>query len=105
MKSVAIAAAGICLSLLSGSVSAQSTRSTSAGHEYPNKTIRMIVPFPAGGPTDVLARAVAIKLNEQLGQPVVIDNRGGASGIIAADIVAKAAPDGYTIIMGLVNTQ
>jgi tripartite-type tricarboxylate transporter receptor subunit TctC len=67
--------------------------------------MRLIVPFPAGGPTDVLARALTVKLNEQMGQAVVIDNRGGASGIIGADIVAKAAPDGYTLLMGLVNTQ
>ena len=105
MKSVAIAAAGIGLSLFIGSAAAQSGRSTSSARDYPNKTIRMIVPFPAGGPTDVLARAVALKLNDQMGQPVVIDNRGGASGMIGADIVAKAAPDGYTILMGLVNTQ
>ena len=72
---------------------------------YPNKSIRLIVPFPAGGPTDVIARAVAQKLTESMGQPVVIDNRGGSGGNIGADIVAKSAPDGYTLLMGIVSTH
>ncbi len=76
-----------------------------AQSSYPNRTMRLIVPFPAGGPTDVLARALTTRLHEQMGHPIVIDNRGGASGMIGADIVAKAAPDGYTLLMGLVNTQ
>ena len=67
---------------------------------YPNKPIRLILPFPAGGGTDNLARIMAPKLYKLLGQPVIIDNRPGASGNIATEAVAKANPDGYTILMG-----
>ena len=67
---------------------------------YPNKPIKLILPFPAGGGTDNLARIMAPKLQQILGQPVVVDNRPGASGNIATETVAKAPPDGYTILMG-----
>ena len=66
---------------------------------YPSKPIRMVVPFPAGGTTDVVARIVAQRMSETMGQPVVVENKGGAGGAIGADIVAKATPDGYTILM------
>jgi tripartite-type tricarboxylate transporter receptor subunit TctC len=66
---------------------------------YPSKPIKMIVPFPAGGTTDVVARLVAQRMSESMGQPVVVENRGGAGGAIGADAVAKAPPDGYTILM------
>ena len=72
---------------------------------YPARPIRMIVPFPAAGPTDIVARVVSGPLSEKLGQPIVIDNRGGAGGSLGADIVAKAAPDGYTILMGTLATH
>jgi tripartite-type tricarboxylate transporter receptor subunit TctC len=67
---------------------------------YPSKTIRMVVGFAPGGGTDVIARIVAQKLSEVLGQSVVVDNRSGATGQLAAETVAKAVPDGYTIMMG-----
>jgi tripartite-type tricarboxylate transporter receptor subunit TctC len=67
---------------------------------YPTKPIRMIVPFPPGGGTDILSRLVANKLSEQRGWQIVVDNRGGAGGNIGLDAAAKAAPDGYTMVMG-----
>jgi len=66
---------------------------------YPSKPIKMIVPFPAGGTTDIVARIIAQKMTESMGQPVTVDNKGGAGGNIGADLMAKAAPDGYTIMM------
>lgn len=72
---------------------------------YPVKAVKMIVPFPAGGTTDILGRIVAQKLSERLGQPFIIDNRGGAGGNIGADVVAKSAPDGYTLLVGTVGTN
>ena len=66
---------------------------------YPSKPIKMIVPFPAGGTTDIVARIVAQKMSESMGQAITVDNRGGAGGAIGADLMAKASPDGYTIMM------
>jgi tripartite-type tricarboxylate transporter receptor subunit TctC len=73
--------------------------SAAAAQTYPNRPIRMIAPFPAGGLVDVLARAVGEELGKTLGQPVIVENRPGAGGNIGADIVAKAEPDGYTLLM------
>jgi tripartite-type tricarboxylate transporter receptor subunit TctC len=72
---------------------------------YPSKPIRLVVPFPPGGSLDVVARAIGQKLTEAWGQPVVIDNRPGAGGNIGADLVAKSAPDGYTILEGALSTH
>ena len=72
---------------------------SSAQSAYPNKSITMITPFPAGGSTDSISRAIANQLSKQLGQTVIVDNRPGAGGLIGSDIVAKANPDGYTILM------
>ena len=66
---------------------------------FPSKPIRMIVPFPAGGTTDIVARILAQRMSETMGQPVVVENKAGAGGAIGADIVAKAAPDGHTLLM------
>jgi tripartite-type tricarboxylate transporter receptor subunit TctC len=65
---------------------------------YPTKAIRVVVPFPAGGPVDVTARALGAKMGATLGQPVIIDNKGGAAGVLGADAVAKAPADGYTLL-------
>ena len=86
---VVLAASIAFMALLgAGAVSAQA---------WPAKSVRMIVAFPPGGPTDIIARAIAQKLSEQLGQQFVIDNKPGAGGNIGADLAAKAAPDGYTV--------
>jgi tripartite-type tricarboxylate transporter receptor subunit TctC len=76
-----------------------------AAQNYPTKPITIIVPFPAGGTTDILARIVGQGLSKELGQPVVIDNRGGAGGNIGGALAAKAPADGYTLFMGTVGTH
>jgi tripartite-type tricarboxylate transporter receptor subunit TctC len=68
-----------------------------AAQDFPDRPIRLIVPFPAGGPNDVIARVIGERMSELLKQPVVIDNRGGAGGVLGTDALAKAKPDGYTI--------
>ena len=79
--------------------------SAAAFAQYPNKPIKIIVPFLAGGTTDIMARAVAADLQKAFGQAVVVENRAGAGGNIGADAVAKSAPDGYTFLMGTVGTH
>lgn len=87
------------LSLYAVSLAAQ-TRAADPTENYPARPIRLIVPFPAGGGADIIARMVGQKLDESWGQPVVIDNRPGSGGLIGADIAAKSAPDGYTLFLG-----
>jgi tripartite-type tricarboxylate transporter receptor subunit TctC len=72
--------------------------------DFPNKPLRMIVPFPPGGVTDIVARTVSVKLGVELGQTIVVENRAGASGAIGAELGARAPADGYTLIMGNIST-
>src|SRR6476646_4576324 len=80
--------------LLTGNVAAQS---------YPDRPVRLIVPFPPGGSNDVVARVVGAQLSEKLGQTVLIDNRGGAGGTLGINAAAKSAPDGYTLLLSSVG--
>jgi len=73
--------------------------------KYPTKPVRIVIGYAAGGPTDAVGRIYATKLSESLGVPVIVDNRAGAAGIIGTDIVAKAQPDGYTILLGVISTH
>ena len=75
------------------------------GDAFPAKPPRFVVPYPPGGPLDSMARLLAEKVRESLGQPIIVENRSGAGGNIGADLVAKAAPDGYTLVMGAVATH
>lgn len=75
------------------------TTSTGSGQAYPVKPVRLILPFPPGGPTDMLGRVIAQKLSDQIGQPVVVDNRGGAGGNLGVELAAKSPPDGYTLVL------
>ncbi|HZN28712.1 MAG TPA: tripartite tricarboxylate transporter substrate-binding protein, partial [Xanthobacteraceae bacterium] len=92
IRIVAAGVIGLCVALHA----AQSARA----QNYPSKVIKMVVPAGPGGPTDVLARLVAERMAATLGQSVIIDNRGGAGGAIAAKAVAGADPDGYTLLFG-----
>ena len=91
MPKIAVVIAAVFAAFIVASVHAQT---------YPVKTVRIIVPFPAGGSTDIIGRVVAEQLSAAFGQQVIVDNRPGANGVIGTDLVAKAAPDGYTLLMG-----
>lgn len=94
MKIARTLLAGLSLLLLPAAAAAQ---------DFPSKPIRLIVPFPAGGPNDIIARIVGQRMSELTKQPVLIDNRGGQAGVLGTDAVAKSAPDGYTI--GIVSAS
>ncbi len=94
----------LALSLLSIFGTALWTAPVSAQDAYPNRPIRIVVPFPAGGPSDVMARMIGDRMSQDFGQGVVIDNRPGANTVIGAQLVAKAAPDGYTLLMAIDST-
>ena len=93
--------AGVTLLLLSTLAPAAAQ---DAAKDYPNRAIHIVVPFPAGGPADVAARLLAQRMNEDWGQPVIVDNRPGGNTVIGALAVAKAAPDGYTLLMAIDST-
>jgi tripartite-type tricarboxylate transporter receptor subunit TctC len=88
---------GIVLTAMLGTATVQAQEA-----RYPNKPIRWVIPFAPGGGTDMVARPVAAKLTERLGQQILYDNRGGAGGVLAGEIVANAAPDGYTLLVAAV---
>jgi len=101
MRNVAVASvAALALATLSGASSVVLAQAA-----WPVKPIRIVIPFPPGGPTDIIGRAAGRKLEEALGQAAVIENRGGAGGTIGAEFVSKAPPDGYTLLVGSLSTH
>src|SRR2546421_9421306 len=78
---------------------------TMAASAYPDRPVKMIVPYPAGGTTDILARLISARLEQRLGKPFVVENRSGASGMIGTAAVAQAAPHGHTPVVGTISTH
>src|SRR5689334_15567651 len=92
------------LKLAAGAVTALSLMLGGAGaQDFPTRPVKIVIAFPAGGPTDFVGRIMADKMKELLGQPVLIENKGGAGGVIGADYVAKSDPDGYTLFLTTVG--
>ena len=89
----------VALGLLAGSLAVPQAAAQKTADDFPSKPIRWIIPFPPGGSNDVLGRYLGVKLTERIGQQIVIDNRGGANGIIGAELAANAPADGYTLLM------
>jgi len=94
-----------CFAVCAGTAVLPSPATSQSGEPYPNRPVKMLIPYAPGGATDIIARDLAPKLQDALGQPFVVDNRAGASGNIALDAAAKAAPDGYTLLVGNVSTN
>ena len=99
MKSIFSVVVLVVASTLAPFAAFAQTTSTGSGQAYPAKPVRLLVPWPPGGANDVVARIVAQRMTEQLGQQVIVENRGGASGTIGSDLVAKGAADGYTLMV------
>jgi tripartite-type tricarboxylate transporter receptor subunit TctC len=99
LKNAVVLSALIFSALASGPLGAQPSE------VFPNKSVRIVVPFPPGGATDITARVVADKLSAKWGQPVVIDNKAGAGGNVGSDLVAKSAADGYTLVLGVTGSH
>jgi tripartite-type tricarboxylate transporter receptor subunit TctC len=97
LKAISIAVAAIAST-------AFATAHAATQDNYPSKPIRLVVPFTPGGSTDILARLVAKQITDSFGQQCIIDNRPGAGGTIGMEIAARAAPDGYTLVMGHIGT-
>ena len=98
-RGIAVRAAGVIAAAALGLITLMAAAPATLAQSFPSKAIKIIVPFPAGGTTDIAARLVAQKMSESMGQPVTVENRGGAGGSLGADAVAKAPADGYTILM------
>lgn len=98
LSSLRFVSLALLTSLVTTTVMSQTTQKTEKPTDWPNRPVTMVVPFPPGGPTDLIARVLAKQLTEQLGQPFLIDNKGGANGNIGGQFVAQAKPDGYTAL-------
>ncbi|MCX7142756.1 MAG: tripartite tricarboxylate transporter substrate binding protein [Proteobacteria bacterium] len=94
-----------CLARMSWALPLLLCAGLAAAQSYPAKPIKLVVPFPPGGSADIIGRTLAQRLAEQMGQPVVVENRAGASAIIGSEFVAKSAPDGYTLLLGNVGSM